>query len=822
MTARRPATPACSPTPTSASTRCSTGSSCATCCWSWPGAWRKRPGRRNRARRRETGCWPLRIEPGAALRRVSGRAGLRLPDDAQQLVARFRHPAGLLLRRRGRPASTSTAPTTSIPSGRHETRRTTSRLEDGGYTVVRFADPDGLGDRAAGLRLDLRGGTRLMAADAGTGAERRLAGAGQRARVGGAAQPGRGRPAAAAARRHGARRRPGIYLPLEGDDVSDATFAPPDPATAGDSVQARLLRDAVRLNFRAGAGPFRSLGRIAVEPRAYQLVPLLMALKLDPVRLLIADDVGIGKTIEALLIARELLDRGEIARLAVICPPHLCDQWQAELAEKFGIEAEVVRPGTVARLERGLPTGRLALRRVPVRGRLHRLHQERPPPGRLRARLPRVRHRRRGAHRRRGRRARRRSSSATTCCGSWRRIRERHLILTTATPHSGVEAAFRSLLTLLDPAFADLPQDERLDASDPLRQQLAQHFVQRRRADIRSYLEDETVFPERKSARGDLHAQPGLPEALRATCWPTPASWCATPRARRRSASASAGGRRWRCCAASPPARPPPRRRSAPAPTVWRTRPISALNELDALGERAVLDLDSADAADGDDVVPGSDTVEGDGAGGERAAPACAPWRARPTRLRGDKDRKLLAAGRDRARTCWTRASARSSTAATSPPPSTSRKSCASGCGASRWRPSPARCRPRRARSGSRRCSSTTRACWSPPTASRRGSTCRRASTRSSTTTSPGTRPGTSSARGGSTASARSGPRCAPSSSTARTTPSTARCCRCCCARRRRSASRWASRCRCRPTPPRCWRRSSRRSSCAAAATRAS
>jgi hypothetical protein len=51
--------------------------------------------------------------------------------------------------------------------------------------------------------------------------------------------------------------------------------------------------------LRRGAGPFRCFGNIAVEPRAYQLVPLLMALRLDPVRLLIADDVGIGKTIEA-------------------------------------------------------------------------------------------------------------------------------------------------------------------------------------------------------------------------------------------------------------------------------------------------------------------------------------------------------------------------------------------------------------------------------------------------------------------------------------------------------------------------------------------
>ena len=77
----------------------------------------------------------------------------------------------------------------------------------------------------------------------------------------------------------------------------------------------------MRVGTRAAAGPFRSFGRIAAEPRPYQLVPLMMALKLDPVRLLIADDVGIGKTVEACLIARELLDRGEVQRVAVLCPP---------------------------------------------------------------------------------------------------------------------------------------------------------------------------------------------------------------------------------------------------------------------------------------------------------------------------------------------------------------------------------------------------------------------------------------------------------------------------------------------------------------------
>jgi len=76
----------------------------------------------------------------------------------------------------------------------------------------------------------------------------------------------------------------------------------------------------------------------------------MMALKLDPVRLLIADDVGIGKTIEACVIARELLDCGEIRRLAVLCPPHLAEQWQRELVEnstsaELGVEQHDPAPG---------------------------------------------------------------------------------------------------------------------------------------------------------------------------------------------------------------------------------------------------------------------------------------------------------------------------------------------------------------------------------------------------------------------------------------------------------------------------------------------
>jgi SNF2 family DNA or RNA helicase len=152
----------------------------------------------------------------------------------------------------------------------------------------------------------------------------------------------------------------GYSLPEE--RVRPATFPLPTPEDVSDAVGAGLLWQAARLTLREGAAPFRSLGRISIRPRLYQFVPLLMALRLDPVRMLIADDVGVGKTIEALLIAREMFDRGEIKRLCVLCPPYLCDQWQKELSEKFNLEAVVIRSGTVSRPFPLPQTGKIAVK----------------------------------------------------------------------------------------------------------------------------------------------------------------------------------------------------------------------------------------------------------------------------------------------------------------------------------------------------------------------------------------------------------------------------------------------------------------------------
>ncbi|MGW5557049.1 helicase-related protein [Micromonospora sp. NPDC003944] len=302
---------------------------------------------------------------------------------------------------------------------------------------------------------------------------------------------------------------PGFLLarPLNGDtefttglflrEVTPAEFPPPTAETGqvGDHLAADLLRTALRIGFTSSAAPLRSIASIAVEPRQYQLVPLLMALRMSPVRLLIGDDVGIGKTIEAGLIAKELLEQGEARRLVVLCSPALAEQWQKELSEKFGIDATLVLPSTITRLERPLPSDRSVFEEHPytvvstdfIKAERRRAQFARACPDLVIV------------------------DEAHTCVGATgigtRQLRHellrtlaadtsRHLLLVTATPHSGNEDAFRDLIALLDPRFADLNLEDQRG-----RTELARHFVQRRRRDIRSYLDQDTPFPRDRQIR---------------------------------------------------------------------------------------------------------------------------------------------------------------------------------------------------------------------------------------------------------------------------------------------------------------------------------
>ena len=143
----------------------------------------------------------------------------------------------------------------------------------------------------------------------------------------------------------------------------------PDPAHRGGPMSAddfdALLRAARWTALSPYLDPGDGDGRARREPIAspfhggvriesYQLVPLLKALRMPRVNLLIADDVGLGKTVEAGLILTELLLRRRIQRVLVLTPASLRHQWREELWDKFSLRFEVVDRQRTERLRRGL------------------------------------------------------------------------------------------------------------------------------------------------------------------------------------------------------------------------------------------------------------------------------------------------------------------------------------------------------------------------------------------------------------------------------------------------------------------------------------
>src|SRR6516162_3117858 len=130
----------------------------------------------------------------------------------------------------------------------------------------------------------------------------------------------------------GARRLEDDFWSRLGRDGTD------DPAVFAAYLRTLKWHTATAADHDLLQAPFRA----GIRLEAYQLLPLRKALRLPRVNLLIADDVGLGKTIEAGLILRELLLRRRIDYTVVGAPPSMTLQWQDELEAKFGLAFTII------------------------------------------------------------------------------------------------------------------------------------------------------------------------------------------------------------------------------------------------------------------------------------------------------------------------------------------------------------------------------------------------------------------------------------------------------------------------------------------------
>ena len=128
----------------------------------------------------------------------------------------------------------------------------------------------------------------------------------------------------------------------------------PEPTGFDAPERLNAFLDAVRWGASSSAdvksiqSPFRS----GIDIEDYQLDPVVRAIQMPRVNLLIADDVGLGKTIEAGMVALELMIRHRARKLLIVCPSSLQIQWQEQMRDKFGLDFRIVNSQLMKDLRR--------------------------------------------------------------------------------------------------------------------------------------------------------------------------------------------------------------------------------------------------------------------------------------------------------------------------------------------------------------------------------------------------------------------------------------------------------------------------------------
>ena len=249
----------------------------------------------------------------------------------------------------------------------------------------------------------------------------------------------------------------------------------------------RLASEARRLKNAHLSDPFAAVDTSGIEPYPHQIEAVYEKfLEQRPLRYLLADDPGAGKTIMSGLLIRELLIRGDVARCLIVAPGSLVEQWQDELWEKFGLRFDIMSRAAVEESRTGNPF----LEKNMLVARVDQLARSEELTAKLSQSdwdLVIVDE----AHKMSARRDRDGLNKTKRFeLGEVLRDRTRHLLLLTATPHNGKNEDFLAFMTLLDPdRFGGrLRGDDLPDTSDVMRRYVKEN--------LRTF-DGDPIFPPR-------------------------------------------------------------------------------------------------------------------------------------------------------------------------------------------------------------------------------------------------------------------------------------------------------------------------------------
>lgn len=257
-----------------------------------------------------------------------------------------------------------------------------------------------------------------------------------------------------------------------------------------DGALLRLVSEAQRIRLAHLFDPYLAVHTSLIEPLPHQITAVYgEMLPRQPLRFLLADDPGAGKTIMAGLLIRELIVRGDVERCLVVCPGSLADQWQEELYEKFNLPFELLTRDLVE----ASPSGNVFNEVPHMVARLDHLSRNDDLLDRLSS-----------------------SNWDLIICDEAHRMSAsyfgtevkytkrhrlgqllseitRHFLLMTATPHNGKEADFQLFMSLLDPdRFEGKPRgnNDTVDVSDLMRRMIKEKLVR---------FDGKPLFPERRA-----------------------------------------------------------------------------------------------------------------------------------------------------------------------------------------------------------------------------------------------------------------------------------------------------------------------------------